>query len=77
MADEAVPPWAANNHFLLIMPFAKFAMGCAAYLTSVIFISFDTLYGFPLSRNLAVFIGLSSVSTVVMTIGYIYVMKTR
>ena len=70
--DDAVPPWAARNHILLLAPMAKFGMGCSAYILSVLFSSFRTLHEVPIPQAIALFIGISSFATVLATITKLY-----
>ena len=53
---------------MLMMPMAKFGMGCASYIISVIFTSYTSLGESPVSRAMALAIGIGSMSTVVMTV---------
>jgi hypothetical protein len=69
MAQPAVRAWADTNWMLLLMPMGKFGMGCVAYIVSVLFASYRALEQVPVSQGLALFIGLASLSTVVLTIG--------
>ena len=43
MRDDAVAAWAAAHKLLLMLPLAKFGMGCVSYLLSVILLSFRDL----------------------------------
>ena len=73
MAEHAVPAWAGANAMMLLMPMAKFGMGCAAYIISVIVTSYRTLDEVPVSRAVALVIGVSSMSTVLMTVAMLSV----
>jgi hypothetical protein len=66
LPDVAAPDWAEKNKILLMMPMAKFGMGCVAYLCSVVLISFRDLEAISLWRYVALAIGLMSMS---MTLG--------
>lgn len=67
-----IQAWAEKHWMLLMMPIAKFGMGCASYIISVIFLSFRTLEEVAVTRSIAVSIGIASMSTVVMTLGALY-----
>ena len=72
MDDAAVPSWAKANWMMLMMPMGKFGMGCASYIISVIFSSWRSLEEAPVPRAIALAIGVSSMSTVVMTVAMLY-----
>lgn len=74
--DEAVPAWSGRNWMLLFMPMAKFALGCATYIVSVIFTTYRDLAEVPVYQTISLAIGLGSVSTVLMTIVMLGMMKT-
>ena len=57
-----------SNWMLLLMPIAKFGMGTAAYIIAVLLMSYRTLEIVPVSRFVAVAIGVMSMMTVVMTL---------
>ena len=67
MRDECVAEWAAQYKLVIIMPLAKFLMGVAAYLTSVILLSFRDLEANAIFKFLCLIIGVMSMSTAVMT----------
>lgn len=69
LTEDGAARWAQKfrNQMLLMMPMMKFGMGCAAYIVSVLVNSFMTLGDFYVARNIALAIGLGSMSTVVMT----------
>ena len=52
MPESDVPPWAATTPawMMLLMPMAKFGMGTASYIISVIFTSFHSLEEAPTPR---------------------------
>lgn len=66
LADGAALSWAEANAKLLLMPMAKFGMGCVSYLCSVVLISFRDLEAIPFWQYVALAIGLMSMS---MTLG--------
>ena len=68
MSEAEVPPWSIANWIMLLMPMGKFGMGCAAYIVSVIFMSWRSLEIAPVPRAVSLAIGLGSMSTVVMTV---------
>ena len=68
LPESEVPAWADSQWMILMMPIAKFAMGTLSYIVSVIFISYRTLEAVAITRAIAVIIGLSSMSTVMMTL---------
>lgn len=59
--DEEAAAWAAAHPWLLLLPFAKFMVGCGAYLISVLLISWRDLAGDG-TQLVALFIGAGSVS---------------
>eukprot|EP01043_Picozoa_sp_COSAG02_P006022 COSAG02_NODE_168_length_31711_cov_68.337973_5_plen_289_part_00 len=71
LPDLAAPDWAEKNKTLLLLPIAKFGMGCVAYLCSVVLISFRDLEAISLWRYVALVIGLMSMS---MTLGIAVIM---
>jgi hypothetical protein len=66
LADGVAPSWVEANANLLLMPMAKFGMGCVSYLCSVVLISFRDLEAIPFWQYVALAIGLMSMS---MTLG--------
>lgn len=77
LEPEEVAVWTSQNAMMMMMPMMKFAMGCGAYLLSVIYISLVTLEEYPLSRNVTVIIGIMSMSTVVMTLICLMINRAR
>ena len=68
MEDDSVPRWAASHPLLLLLPLAKFGMGCVAYLLSVILISFRDLEESAAFQYACLVIGVMSMSTVFATV---------
>jgi hypothetical protein len=70
LSDNAAEAWAADNSMLLLLPMGKFGMGCLSYLLSVIALSHRDLKGAGGGnawRNVALLIGIMSMSITVMT----------
>ena len=72
LPDLAAPDWAQKNKMLLMMPMAKFGMGCIAYLCSVVLISYRDLEAISVWRYIALAVGLMSMS---MTLGVAVIMS--
>ena len=70
LREEDVVAWAATktNKLLLMLPMAKFGMGCAVYLLTVVLGSWRDLHAHDGPRVLSLAIGVMSMSTVIMTV---------
>ena len=69
--DSTVEAWGVRplNKMVLSMPLAKFAMGCASYIISVILLSSKDLEGIDGARTFCLIVGIMSMMSVVMTCG--------
>jgi len=69
--DNSIEAWGARslNKMVLSMPLWKFAMGCAAYIISVIILSFHDLDGIDGAQGFCLTVGIMSMMSVVMTVG--------
>jgi len=65
--DQTAPEFMEKHAFMLKLPWMKFVMGTASYIASVIALSWQALYLEPLWQDIALLIGLMSMSTVVVT----------
>ena len=77
MPDSAVPDWVADRKMLLLMPLAKFFMGCTSYLGSVILLSWRDLEDAVVYQIACLVIGVMSMSTVYITLFVLYGPKKR
>ena len=71
MRDDAVAAWAAAHKLLLMLPLAKFGMGCVSYLLSVILLSFRDLDHSSTFQYTCLIIGVMSMCTVCMTVAVV------
>ena len=74
--EEIVPAWAKSHKILIMLPPAKFGMGCLSYLGSVVLISFRDLAESPVFQYVCLIIGVMSMSTVLATVAIIYGPRT-
>jgi len=68
LPDEACAGWAKDHPILLMMPLAKFGMGCISYLLSVICFSLRSLQLAPFWMWASFGVGVMSMSTVFATV---------
>ena len=77
LKDEHIVAWAKHHNMFLRMPMAKFAMGCVAYLVSVIVKASRDLAEVPLYNYITLGIGVMGIMTMVFTYWYLVVRKEK